>query len=81
MKTPKSSVRKGEGRALSERMLRKLCRVADIADLYMGPPCFNKYPVDSDKSVLFEEHGKDSVHITLGECRALRASLGLIAPK
>lgn len=59
----------------AEELLRKLVRVADIMDLYLGAPCFNKHPVPDDRVVLYVEHGSDSVEITLGECRAIRAHL------
>lgn len=55
-------------------LLRKLVRVADIADLYMGPPCNNPKPVPDDRVVLEYQHGDDEVTITLGECRRFRAA-------
>lgn len=55
-------------------LLRKLVRVADIADLYMGPPCNNPMPVPDDRVVLEYQHGDDEVTITLGECRRFRAA-------
>lgn len=57
-----------------ELLIRKLIRVADIADLYLGPPCNNPAPVPGHRLVLEYQHGDDEVTITLDECRAIRAA-------
>lgn len=54
--------------------LEKVARIADIHDLYEGPPCNNKRHPD-DRIVETHQHGDDVVHLTLGDCRAVRAWL------
>lgn len=53
------------------RVMRKLARVADIRDLYMGPPCHNKRHPDSAE-VGGCTHQEDEQVITLGDCRVVR---------
>ena len=53
------------------RVLRKLSRVADIRDPYMGPPCHNKQHPD-EAEIGGCTHGDDSQKITLGDCRVVR---------
>lgn len=55
-------------------VLKKLARVADIRDLYMGPPCHNNRHTDSAK-IGGCTHGDDEQEITLGDCRTVRAWL------
>lgn len=56
--------------------LAPLAEMARIRKLYEGGPCKNKRHPD-DALICFVEHGRDSVTLSLGQCRTAAKLLGV----
>lgn len=56
------------------KALEPLRQLADLMDLYEGPPCHNSRADDS-YGLLLKQHGDVVVELTVGDCRIARKAL------
>ncbi len=60
--------------------LAPLAAIADLFDLYEGPPCYNPRACDG-YLVVTKQHSETVAAITVGDCRRARAALATAKPK